>query len=374
MPAVEDRPVSIQLVAVGDISLGDSAQGVGAGVHALFERMPGDEYPFEHAKPVFDGADIVFGNLETVLSHRDLARWDVSSMEMRGHPGAVARLARAGFNVLNVANNHMMQHGRQAFEDTVNALCGQGLTVVGLATQDHSRCIPQFRSVQGIQVALLGFAFEPDKYAEGPVTYAFGPDCDIVAQIAEARKEADVVVCSVHWGVEFVRHPSPEEEALGRRLVDAGADLVLGHHPHVARRVERYGRGLIAYSLGNFVFDMLWSPWLRTGLVLRVWLTRNGVDRYETELVRIGDDFQPRRLSGGEAEQARLAFEALDRPPGWLTTTGEYARHYEKLVARNRFESYRHFFRNVGKRPLRYTVQTMLRTARKKAADALGNS
>jgi poly-gamma-glutamate synthesis protein (capsule biosynthesis protein) len=366
--------VGIELVAVGDISLGDSSQGVGGGVHTLFERSLAGTYPFAHAKPMFGGADIVFGNLETVLSHRDLARRDVASMEMRGHPDAAVRLAQAGFNVLNVANNHMMQHGDQAFADTVHALRRHGLTVVGLATEDHRKCVPQIVSVKDMTVALLGFAFEQDKYARGPVAYAFGPDCDMAAQIVEARRHADVVICSVHWGVEFVRHPSTAEEELGRRLIDAGADLVLGHHPHVVRRVERFGRGLIAYSLGNFVFDMLWNPWLRIGLVLRVLLTRSGVDRYDTDFVWIGDDFQPTRLVGEEADRVRAAFEALRHPPQWVASAAGYARHYEELVARNRYESYRHFFRHVGKRPVSYTVQTLLRTARKKAAAALGSS
>jgi poly-gamma-glutamate synthesis protein (capsule biosynthesis protein) len=178
------------------------------------------------------------------------------------------------------------------------------------------------------------------------------------------------VICSVHWGVEFVRHPSAAEETLGRQMVDAGADLVIGHHPHVVRRVERYRRGLIAYSLGNFVFDMMWSPWLRTGLVLRVRLSRNGVEDYQTDLVWIGDDYQPRPLSGEEQEAAR-SFDALQERPDWVARDDQYIRHYQELVARNRYESYGHFLRNTRHRPLLYTVQTVIRTVGRKAAGFL---
>src|SRR5687767_12269026 len=103
----------VELVAVGDISFGDSAQGVGGGVHATLERLRNvnQTYPLEYTAPLFQGADIVFGNLETVLSHRDMNRWKTSSMEMRGHPAAAERLARAGFTAVSVANNHVMQHG-----------------------------------------------------------------------------------------------------------------------------------------------------------------------------------------------------------------------------------------------------------------------
>ena len=110
-----DRPASgiVDLVAVGDVCMGDSPEGVGGGVHAYFERLRDRNplYPFEHTKPVLGGHDIVFGNLEVVLSHRDLSRWSLKSMEMRGHPDSLDRVLDDGFNVLNVANNHSMQHG-----------------------------------------------------------------------------------------------------------------------------------------------------------------------------------------------------------------------------------------------------------------------
>jgi poly-gamma-glutamate synthesis protein (capsule biosynthesis protein) len=293
-------------------------------------------------------------------------------MEMRGHPAAAERLQQAGFTVLNVANNHMMQHGMNAFSDTVNGLGAHGLGVVGLARSGFRTALPYTVSVNDLKVTILGFAFEDDKYARGPVAYAFGPDCDIEAEIAQAKEYSDTVICSVHWGVEFVRHPSGGEEELGRRLIDAGATLVLGHHPHVARRIEHYRRGLIAYSLGNFVFDMIWSPWLRTGLVLRAELTPSGVERWQTDLVWIGDDYQPSPLSGEERTAARREFAALQERPDWAGNPLEYAAHYEQLVGRNRYESYRHFVRTVAKRPVNYSMQTLLSTARRKATAAFG--
>ena len=364
-------PASVQLVAVGDISLGDSPNGVGAGVHAAFERRLGTPsmYPFENTQQILTGPEIVFGNLETVLSHAGMSRWHVKTMEMRGHPEGAKRLAEAGFNVLNVANNHMMQHGNEAFLETVEALNRHSVGVVGLGRPDHQGCVPHVISRNGLNITVLGFAFEEDKYATGPVAYAYGPQCDIVAQIAEAKRHSDLVICSVHWGVEFVRHPALQEEELGRRFVDAGADLVLGHHPHVARRVERYGRGLIAYSLGNFVFDMPWNPWLRTGLVLRVRLSRAGVEDYGTELVWIGDDHQPRQMSPEQAGTASREFADLERRPDWLWSTEEYDRRYGELVVRNRYESYRHFLRTLGQRPVTYSAQTLLRTAGRKVTD-----
>jgi poly-gamma-glutamate synthesis protein (capsule biosynthesis protein) len=368
------EPGRVELVAVGDVCMGDSPEGVGGGVHAVFERVRGKNpaYPLEHVRPIFEGAGIVFGNLEVVLSHQDLVRWKLSSMEMRGHPDSAPRIAEAGFTVLNVANNHMMQHGIGPFSETVETLRGLGIAAAGVASPDHKQCVPQVLSVNGVTVTVLGYAFEPDQYAKGPVGYAFGPDCDIPAQVAEAKKQTDVVICSMHWGVEFVGHPSVAEEDLGRRLVDAGADLVIGHHPHVIRRVERYGRGVIAYSLGNFVFDMLWNPALRTGLVLRVVLSKHGVESYDTELVWIGDDYQPRRMSEDEHAAAVREFNALHERPAWVSVPDQYDRQLQEWIARSRYESWRHFMLTANRRPVNLTVQTLLRTARRKAAGALG--
>jgi poly-gamma-glutamate synthesis protein (capsule biosynthesis protein) len=372
-PPEPSNDSSFELVAVGDISLGDAAQGVGAGVHATFERVQGrnTRYPFEHTPEMFAGASVVFGNLETVISHTGLVRSRASSLEMRGHPAAADRLAEAGFTVLNVANNHMMQHGPAAFADTVGALRRRSIAVVGEADTSDRACIPQSVTVNGVTICFLGFAFEPDKYWHGRLGYAFGPACDMLEQVRRAKQSHDLVICSVHWGVEFVRHPGAAEERLGRQLIDAGADVVLGHHPHVVRRIDRYARGIIVYSLGNFVFDQLWDRWLRTALVLRLRLSRRGVEGFDTNWAWIGDDYQPRLMAGQERRDAIEAFAALDERPEWTSSDEAYAQQYEQLVARNRYESYRHFVRNLGRRPVTYTVQTLLQTARRKAAGVL---
>jgi gamma-polyglutamate biosynthesis protein CapA len=368
-------PGTTELIAVGDVCMGDSPEGVGGGVHAMFERIgrKRPRYPFEHSDVILNGADVVFGNLEVVLSHKNLSRWSLGSMEMRGHPQAAERIRAAGFTLLNVANNHMMQHGFGPFRETVETVRSLGIGVVGVATDDHHASVPHRFTVNGLSITGLGYAFEPDQYSKDGVGYAFAPDCDVVGQVAAAKRESDIVICSLHWGVEFVGHPSAEEEAFARRLVDAGATLVLGHHPHVIRRVERYGRGLIAYSLGNFVFDMLWNRAFRTGLVLRVSLSAEGVVDYRTELVWIDDEFQPRRMTDGQAVAATREFEALHHRPAWAEEPTQYDRQLQDWIVRSRYESWAHFLRNAHRRPVNLTLQTMFRTARRKAAAVMGH-
>jgi poly-gamma-glutamate synthesis protein (capsule biosynthesis protein) len=337
---------SIVLTAAGDISLGDHPALVSIGVRSHYERVAArdGQYPFGRLDGLFQGSDLAFGNLETVLSDSGLRPDLVRSREMRGHPGAVDRLIATGFNVLNVANNHILQHGVEAFHDTVRVLRERGIAVVGEGRAEGRESVPALVSVNSLRVAFLGYAFEPDKYFAAPPLYAFGPDCDIPAEIARARQRADIVICSMHWGDEFIRRPPAENVAKARRLVDAGAHLILGHHPHVYQGVERYRHGLIAYSLGNFVFDMLWHKWLRHGLVLTVRLSRRGVEEVHPRFVSIGPDYQPVPAPNSHellADLDRISRDVCD-PDG----EQRYAADYRRLVRSNRVRCYLHVLRH----------------------------
>lgn len=339
---------SVTLVAVGDVSLGDHPMCVGRGVASRLRQFGTGRplYPFEHVTPLFTGADLVFGNLETSLGNEGLRSRDIQSLEMRGPADGATRLHAAGFSVVNIANNHILQHGPEAFAATVAALEQHGIAVVGMRRDQASATVPAVMERRGLRVAFLGYAFEPDKYFAGTPLYAFGPSCDIPAEILAAREQADVVVCSVHWGDEFIRHPNSQMRALGRKVIDAGAHVVLGHHPHVFQGIEPYRHGVIAYSLGNFAFDMLWDPALRTGLALRVDVGANGVTDVDSRFVTISEDFQPVPVAPSASrpqldEVAELSAQ-LARPP----TDREYAREYTALVAKNRRQSYAYVLRH----------------------------
>jgi poly-gamma-glutamate synthesis protein (capsule biosynthesis protein) len=364
----------ITLTAVGDISFGDNAICVGHGVRSRFERQEASEplYPFTHVAPFLEEADLVFGNLETVLSDSGRVEGRLDSLQMRGHPAGVARLAKAGFSLINVANNHMLQHGAAAFSQTVESLESAGLRVIGLADGGRRSCLRKMVDVRGIRVAFLGYAFEPDRYFNGPPLYAFGPDADIAGDIADARAAADLVVCSVHWGDEFVRYPSPEEVALGRSMIDAGAHLVLGHHPHVLRGFERYNGGVVVYSLGNFVFDMLWDEHLRRTAMLTLTLTRDGVVEVQPRFCWIGEDYQPAPLAGDEL---RRADEAWDEAVAWAArgcSPDQYQQDRSRTARVNRHQSWLYFSRHLLHRRPRITAQVLARTAQRKVMSTLG--
>ncbi len=151
-------------------------------------------------------------------------------------------------------------------------------------------------TVHGLRVGFLGYSLRPRQYFTERPLYAEGSPEGIVADVRAVRPTCDILVVSLHWGDEFIDRPSPADVQLAHAIVDAGADLIVGHHPHVLRGVERYGRGWIVYSLGNFVCDMLWGEELRETAICECRLTSAGVEDVRLIPVRIND-----RLPAGAA-------------------------------------------------------------------------
>ena len=173
----------------------------------------------------------------------------------------------------------------------MDCLDGAGIAYVGAGKDLECAVAPAMITAKGLRIAFLGrnlwfpkgVWFRPDAPGVAPIE----PDT-IEAEVADAARNADIVIVSLHWGVEYRRYPSEEQKELARKLIDAGADLILGHHPHVVQPVEEYHGGVIAYSLGNFLFD---SPyWKRTdGAILKCRLSKTGVSDLEVVAVRIAD-------------------------------------------------------------------------------------
>jgi poly-gamma-glutamate synthesis protein (capsule biosynthesis protein) len=293
---------------------------------------------------------------------------------MRGHAEYVQGLVEAGFQVLNVANNHSMQHGPEPFEDTVAMLQGVGIEVCGLRAGDASK--PVVLTVQNVRVAFLGYSLRPRQYFSNEPLYAEGRRDGILADVSAARAGCDVVAVSLHWGDEFIDRPSPADVGLAHDIVDAGASLVIGHHPHVLRGVERYGRGWIVYSLGNFVCDMLWSEELRQTAIAECHVTRGGVEAVRLLPVRINNQCQPVPLHGREAERLarRIAdlSAALEDRRGLANApaaTADYDRDAYDAQRRQRARSHRYFLRNAYRYPPRILTAQLLTYARNRLAE-----
>jgi hypothetical protein len=261
----------LTLAAVGDINLGD-------GPGAYMSRY-GYRYPWRRVAPTLRAADIAFGNLECAVSRR--GRPVPKQFNFRGRPAALRRVRRfAGFDVLNVANNHSGDYGRLAFLDTLRFTRGLGMTPVGGGVSRAHALQPRVVKRHGLRVAFVGFSdrLPLSFYATASRPgIAFAATPAIRRAVHRAKRRADVVVATFHWGDELHRTPNARQHLFARTALRAGADAVIGAHPHVLQPRRRLGRKIVAYSLGNFVFSTGGGATSQTG-ILRLRLSGRGVE------------------------------------------------------------------------------------------------
>jgi poly-gamma-glutamate synthesis protein (capsule biosynthesis protein) len=350
----------LSLVAVGDMSFGDHYVCASFGVDSLLRSAP-DLDVFAKVKSVLRRGDIVFGNLETVLSEAGLSRNQLHSMHMRGRPQCVDYLVDAGFNVLSIANNHILQHGSEAFRETVELLRSRGITVVGLAEANGLNCAPAMLEVGGTEYVFLGYAFEKDKYFLGTTLYAQASEEHILDDIRRHKKRDNVLICSFHWGNEFIHYPSLAQIAMARSAIDAGCDLILGHHPHVLNGFEKYDERYIFYSLGNFVFDQVWNDACTQSMVVELTRKNRHFDLVTVSPLRIGSDYRPVIVTEDRFElKLNQLCSAIERT---IEDNGrEYLTEFRRLERRNRRRSWMYLLRRLHRYDRRILWQIVMDT------------
>lgn len=283
----EEKPPEHLLLFVGDIMLD-------RGVQYKVERVGGGDFrfPFLKVANVTRAADVLFGNLEGPLSDRGREVGNLYSFRMP--PEGLVGLTYAGFDVLSLANNHIGDWGRAALEDTALRLKSGGIAPVGVRGEGGAGGQPVVIKVGTAKIAFLAFSDFEDQYKRSDVAslIAFAREREVSAAIEEARTVADLIVVSFHWGDEYLKDPTARQLSLAHLAIDAGADLVVGSHPHVLQPLEEYHGGYIAYSLGNFVFDQNFSLDTTTGGVLAVTVVGNRITNVDLHPVRINADFQ----------------------------------------------------------------------------------
>lgn len=300
----------ITFTAVGDIMLGEHPVRLGNGVRSHIEKL-GGEYLFSKVVTLWNDSDIVFGNLEVALSDIGLIKGRLESEEFRGSTNSIPLLKEAGFNVLGISNNHCMEHGINAFQETTDLLQGHGIFVAGLKGQD-SRCIPYEIIINNIKVFLLSYSLRSENYYKGGlIPYTLASENQIIEEVRYFKIKSDFLIVSLHWGEEFMDYPSPEHVIFAHKLVDTGANLIIGHHPHVLQGVEKYKNSVIVYSLGNFVFDM-WQKKTRKTVIFKAKFSKQGISSVELIPIHINDFFQPEPLISKLREYFLYEIEKLD--------------------------------------------------------------
>jgi poly-gamma-glutamate synthesis protein (capsule biosynthesis protein) len=277
----EDQASAVEVIAVGDILLG-------RGVHA-------PEQAFEHSSAWLQSADLALGNLECVLVSQPItptATLEHSTpppVRLFASPLAAQWLKEAGFDLLGLANNHALDAGSAGLAESAAHLQVAGLATMGVGTNQSEALQPYYATIKGVRLALLSINAIPVPPETGQGTLPVGQGLDMArwerAAIQEAvqtaRAQADIVIVSIHWGYEYQTRIDPAQTRLGEILLEVGADVVIGHHPHVTQApaiiLGEDGRPrLIAYSLGNFVFDQ-GDGATGKGLALRFFVNQEGL-------------------------------------------------------------------------------------------------
>ncbi|MCX7815128.1 MAG: CapA family protein [Tepidimonas ignava] len=276
----------VTLAFVGDVMLAD---GPGRLI-----RRGGD--PLRAVAPWLADADVRVANLECVVARGGSPEPD-KPYTFRAHP-RVLPVLRRHVDAVSLANNHSGDYGPQAFAEMLDRLDAAGLAWFGGGRTLADAHRPWVFERHGVRIALLGYNeflprhFEADTDKPG---VAWSDDDEVRLDIRRARERygADVVIPVMHWGWEYEPLADARQRALARRMIDAGADAVIGGHPHVVQDTEVYRGRPIVYSLGNFVFDGFDTPPSTTGWLLRLTVDRQGAVRWNALQVRLDRDGSP---------------------------------------------------------------------------------
>jgi len=282
----------ITLLLVGDIMLN-------RGIEYMIEKEgKGDfSFPFFMIKDHLDQADLVFGNLEGPISDKGEKVGSIYSF--RAEPQAVNGLKYAGFDILSLANNHMLDYQRIALEDTMQILKENGIDYVGAGFNKEEAFSLKIKEIKDTKIGFLAYTdLGPATWQatdeKSGMAWLFEEDIEEVKKdIENAKEKVDVLIISLHSGEEYQSEPTASQIKLSQIFVDSGADLIVGHHPHVVQKMAKYQTGLIFYSLGNFVFDQAFSQETQQALLLEIVIKNGKIEEANLKEIRFSPFFQP---------------------------------------------------------------------------------
>ncbi len=288
-----ERPDTLHLIAAGDLM-------VGSWVKEEIRRN-GYDYPFRQIQPLLKEADLVFANLEAPFGTRGTPVEKTYTFLV---DTALVGVLKAGrVNLVSIANNHILDYGEEALQETMQLLKRQGIAFGGAGRNLTEARRAALLQIKGTKIALVAYSltFPKSFWATDSSAGACFPSHTFVYRdIQKLKRENDLVIVSCHWGEELRETPKPYQVKLAHRLINAGADVVLGHHPHVVQGIEVYRGKIIAYSLGNFIFGS-YSENVRDSMILSLKFAGNEFLSgkvfplwvYNREV-----NFQPRLLEG----------------------------------------------------------------------------
>jgi poly-gamma-glutamate capsule biosynthesis protein CapA/YwtB (metallophosphatase superfamily) len=258
--SLDENKGPITLTFVGDILL-DGYVGNQISKHGV-------NYPFEKVAPHLRKADMTIANLETSVSTRGTPEKD-KTFVFRSKPSALNGLVYSGIDAVSVANNHILDYGKEAMLDTLLHLKKYNIGATGAGKNAKEAYAPYVQTVQGKTIAVLGVS----RVMPGPSWYAGENKAGVASAyslepmmtaIKHSAKQHDFTVVYIHWNQEFKDYPEPYARKLAKQMIDNGADMIIGSHSHCIMGIEYYQHKPIYYSLGNFVFNRSTRGWDKT--------------------------------------------------------------------------------------------------------------
>lgn len=299
------EPQGVSIVFAGDIMLS-------RGVNRAINRNNNINFPFLKLSDYINSADFGIANLETPITPGR----EIVNMEMvfRSEPGVEKAIKDSGFNIVSLANNHSGNFGALGLRDTFKYLNDAGIEYVGAGIDETEAYEPLYFEKNRIKFGLLAYSdptFTPYEYEATLLRpgVAFMRTSKMIEAVRAAKEQADFVILSIHAGDEYKASPNKRQVDFARAAIDAGADLIIGHHPHVVQTMEKYNSKYIFYSLGNFVFDQMWNEAVREGLVVKATFNKDGVNSLELVPTWMEVLGQPRLA---DADKYHLVLDRLD--------------------------------------------------------------
>lgn len=313
------KPKEYTVVLVGDMMLD-------RGVKSKVYQFGGGNYDFlfENIHHILQSADVTFGNLEGSLSN--VGADTGKPYSFRFETKTASALQTAGFDVVALANNHILDWGRNSLCETVKNLEAVGIFGSGAGCETNRAEQAYIHELpDGTKLGFLSFTeFYKGGYArEDAAGLAQYTEENMKNRIADLKEKGiDIIFVSIHWGTEYHTRSNELQQNLARTLVDAGANIIVGHHPHVAQEVEKYKDSWIIYSLGNFIFDQKFSEQTMKGLLANVVIRDGVVADIEPIVVYLNENYQPaidpegkyEYLAGTELEAAHQEYHRIGAP------------------------------------------------------------
>lgn len=294
----DSKSDTISILAVGDIML---SREVAARIN---KNNP--DYPFDNTSKLTTNADLTIGNLESPFTYGK-SDTNQNSMVFGAELKSVEGLKNAGFDGVNLANNHFSNQGIDGMNLTFDTLNNNGIGYFGAGRNFTEAHTPLIKNIDNVKIALLGYT-DKDVLPANSIATDSTPGVaemdvnQVKLDIAEAKTKADIIIISMHSGYEYTPYANSRQIEFAHTAIDNGADIVIGHHPHVVQATETYKGKTIIYSLGNFVFDQPWSVETQQGIIAKIKFENNNLTKMELIPFHIYDWSQPSILINDELE------------------------------------------------------------------------